>query len=71
MADQIVTSDIKILTRIGKYSKLNLPEPESPTPKTCPICQQKMYPKLIHRKIIYIGCSCRNARPYKFSPPEK
>ena len=68
---QIITSDKSILTRINKYSKINLPEPESPTPKICGICNEKMFPKLIHRRIIYIGCKCRQARPYWFSPPKK
>lgn len=61
------TSDIKILSRINKYSKLNLPEPESPTPKRCGICQEMQYPVLYRRNIVYRGCKCKTARPYKFS----
>ena len=64
---QIITNDKSILVRINKYSKLDMGDPQAPTPKRCPVCQEKMFPRLIHRRIIYIGCACRNARTYKFT----
>ena len=32
-----------ILKRYGRNSKPIMPEPDNPTPKICPICQEKLY----------------------------
>ena len=61
---QIITNNKEILKRYGRNHKPLQPEPENPTPKICPICNEKMFARIINRRIIYMGCLCSKARPY-------
>ena len=65
------TADKSLIYRYGKTPKPIDPGPENPTPKRCRVCQELMYSVLYRRNIVYRGCRCKTARPYRFSPPKK
>ena len=72
MRSQNESSDITQIFKYGKQKRKDISDmPDTITPKDCPICKEKIYPIIKDRHLMWVGCKCKTARTYKFSPPKK